>query len=315
MKKIILLIMILILGMVTKQVNADFIFGESIKVPNVNSSSYDAQPSLSVDGLELYFISNRPHGGEIRYADIWVASRATTEEEWGEPVKLGAPVNSSASEGDPCISADGLELYFSDWLYDCDGCKLLPGGYGGGDLWVSTRATIDDPWGEPVNLGPTVNSSAFDSDASLSADGLELYFNSNRPGGYGYCDIWVTRRATTSDPWGAPVNLGPTVNSSIDEGDAEISSDGLTLYFNRWNSSSNNRYATPDLWQAPIIPIVDLNGDGIVDATDMCIIVDHWGENYSLCDIGPTPLGDGIVDVHDLIVLAEHLFEEVPPVQ
>jgi len=46
----------------------------------------------------------------------------------------------------------------------------------------------------------------------------------------------------------------------------------------------------------------------------MCIMVDHWGENYSLCDIGPMPWGDGIVDVEDLIVLAEHLFEESPPI-
>jgi sugar lactone lactonase YvrE len=58
-------------------------------------------------------------------------------------------------------------------------------------------------------------------------------------------------------------------------------------------------------------PAVDFNGDGIVDCADMCIMVDHWGENYSLCDIGPTPFGDGIVDVQDLIVLAEYLFEEV----
>jgi hypothetical protein len=60
-----------------------------------------------------------------------------------------------------------------------------------------------------------------------------------------------------------------------------------------------------------IEPVVDFNGDGIVDAADFCIMVDHWGENYSLCDIGPTPFGDGIVDVQDLIVLAEHLFEDV----
>ena len=58
--------------------------------------------------------------------------------------------------------------------------------------------------------------------------------------------------------------------------------------------------------------IVDFIGDGIVNSADMCIMVDHWGENYSLCDIGPTPFGDGIVDVQDLIVLAEHLFEEIP---
>jgi sugar lactone lactonase YvrE len=55
-------------------------------------------------------------------------------------------------------------------------------------------------------------------------------------------------------------------------------------------------------------PAVDFNGDGIVDCADMCIMVEHWGENYPLCDIGPTPFGDGIVDVQDLIILSEHLF-------
>jgi len=58
-----------------------------------------------------------------------------------------------------------------------------------------------------------------------------------------------------------------------------------------------------------------LNGDGIVNVADMCVMVDHWGENYSLCDIGPMPWGDGIVDVQDLIVLAEHLFEEYTPTE
>jgi len=57
--------------------------------------------------------------------------------------------------------------------------------------------------------------------------------------------------------------------------------------------------------------IVDFNGDGIVDSADMCIMIDHWGESYSLCDIGPTPLGDGIVDVEDLKVLSENLFEDI----
>ena len=61
-----------------------------------------------------------------------------------------------------------------------------------------------------------------------------------------------------------------------------------------------------------VLPIVNFNGDGIVDAADMCIMVDHWGTDYSLCDIGPMSWGDGIVDVEDLEVLAEHLFEEVP---
>jgi hypothetical protein len=57
-------------------------------------------------------------------------------------------------------------------------------------------------------------------------------------------------------------------------------------------------------------PIVDFNGDGIVDAADMCIMIDHWGTDNSMCDIGPMPWGDGIVDVEDLIVLAGHLFTD-----
>jgi len=65
---------------------------------------------------------------------------------------------------------------------------------------------------------------------------------------------------------------------------------------------------------AHLTPIVDLNGDGIVDSADMCIIVDHWGTDEPLCDIGPTPFGNGIVDVQDLIVWAEHLGEEILPI-
>jgi len=60
-------------------------------------------------------------------------------------------------------------------------------------------------------------------------------------------------------------------------------------------------------------PLFDFNGDGIVDSVDMCIMVDYWGTDEPLCDIGPMPWGDGIVDVQDLIVLAEHLFEEIFP--
>jgi len=66
-----------------------------------------------------------------------------------------------------------------------------------------------------------------------------------------------------------------------------------------------------EIGQAPVIPIFDFNGDGIVDSADMCIMIDHWGEDYSLCDIAPAPFGDGIVNVQDLITLSEHLFEEV----
>jgi len=120
----------------------------------------------------------------------------------------------------------------------------------------------------------------------------------------------VTRRSSGSEPWGNPVNLGPMVNTSSYDGGPRISSDGCMLYFcSERPGGLGGPYG--DIYQSSIIPIVDLNGDGIVDSADMCIIVDHWGEYYTLCDIGPTPLGDGIVNVQDLTILAEHLFEEV----
>ncbi|MFC1634408.1 hypothetical protein ACFL5Z_06160, partial [Planctomycetota bacterium] len=251
MKKINLLVLALVLALGAQVTNADFVFGTpATKVPNVNSSSADASPVTSPDGLELYFPSNRPHGADMDYCDIWVAMRETTDYEWGMPVILGPPVNSSAWEGDPSFSADGLELYFSDggppgW----SGSTHRPGGYGGGDIWVSTRATRNDPWGEPKNLGPVINTSAFEGDAILSADGLEMFFGSDRRSS-GDVELYVTTRATISDPWGEPVHLGPTINPNNSpwwDGDPEISPDGLTLFFSSWRPGGygeNDLYVT-----------------------------------------------------------------------
>ena len=269
--------------------------------PTVNSSAWEAFPSISADGLSLFFESPRP-GGYGSF-DLWVTTRATTDDPWGTPVNLGPTVNSSSNDATPGISADGLSLFFE---------SDRSGGYGNFDILVTTRTTIDADWSAPVNLGATVNSSAWDGGPRISADGLLLYFFSRRPDGYGNYDLWVTTRETTNDDWGIPVNLGPTVNNSAGEGLGSISADGLLLFF---DSDQPGGVGGVDLWQAPIITIVDFNGDGIVDAADICIMVDYWGTDESLCDIGPMPWGDGIVDVQDLIILAEHLFEEFPPVE
>ena len=277
-------------------------WGEPVNLgPTVNSSTVDSGADMSADGLTLYFQSNRP--GWYGSGDIWVATRETTGEDWATPVNLGPKVNSTAREYGPNLSADGLELFFT---------SNRPGGYGGADIWVTRRDTIDDEWGTPVNLGPSVNSSSGDGRPSISADGRALFFDSARGGGYGGGDLWVTTRATKEDEWGTPVNLGPTVNSSSADDGPSISADGSTLFFDSERAGGFGEY---DIYQIPIIPIVDFNGDGIVDAADMCIMVDHWHTDYPLCDIGPMPWGDGIVDIQDLIVLAEHLFEEIPPVE
>ncbi len=81
------------------------------------------------------------------------------------PINLGQIVNSSYGDGAPSISADGLSLFF---------ISLRPGGSGSADLWIATRESTDDYWGEPVNLGQAINSSAWDGELSISTDGLEL---------------------------------------------------------------------------------------------------------------------------------------------
>jgi Tol biopolymer transport system component/tetratricopeptide (TPR) repeat protein len=85
-------------------------------------------------------------------------------------------------------------------------------------------------FGEAVNLGPTVNSSATEGSPIISPDGLELYFASNRPGGHGDADIWMTKRSSIDDAWAPPVNLGAPINTSGWEWPDSISRDGLTLY-------------------------------------------------------------------------------------
>jgi Tol biopolymer transport system component len=338
--------------------SADFTFGEPVNLgPTINSPHSDFSVSFSSDGLEMYFDSNRAGGNWDSY-DIYVSTRATTDDAWGTPVKLGPPINSSSNDFCPVISTDGLSLYFTslyraggygvldiwvttretiddDWgelsnlgptintsqdehagSISCDGLVLYfyrkPPPAGPADIYMSTRPTTNDPWGESVNLGPTVNSASGQGSRCISPNGLLLFFYSNRPGGFGGQDLYMTRRATIDDDWGIPVNLGPTINTSASERSATILPDGSTLYF---TSNRPGGVGGEDIWQAPILPVVDFNGDGIVDAADMSIMVDYWGTDDPLCDIGPMPWGDGIVDVQDLIVLAEHLFEEFPPVE
>ncbi len=333
--------------------SADFTFGEPVNLgPKVNSTTEELSPCVSCDGLELYFAPYREGGSGG--CDLWVSTRRSVEDDWGMPRNLGPLVNSPYSDLSPSISADGLELYFHS--------NDRPGGLGLGDIWVARRSTKDAPWGKPENLGPPVNSADWDYAPSLSSDGLSLYFTSGtrlavsrrdtkdsaweapvylspvvnnwecqqgpwissdglvlvyadngnctpRPGGLGGTDIWLTRRATQEGDWEQPVNVGSPVNTELKESCPMISPDGSTLYF---VSTRPGGFGGRDLWQAPILPTCDFNGDGKVDERDLQIMKEHWGENYARCDIGPMPWGDGVVDERDLQVLTPHLVRPLP---
>src|SRR5437588_6606967 len=130
---------------------------------------------------------------------------------WSAPVNLGSVINSSASDQQPAISPDGLSLYFTS--------NRIAGSLGGFDMYVSQRASVNEPWGSPVNLGPAVNTDSDEGNAAFSRDGRLLFFQSKRPGGLGGIDIWLSRRNNPHDDfgWQPAVNLGASVNSSADD--------------------------------------------------------------------------------------------------
>lgn len=341
---------------------ADFTFGEPTNLgPNFNGMSGEGPDCISSDGLEMYFDSNR--SGGYGSFDIWVAKRETIEDDWGTPINLGPKINGPTADVCASISFDGLELYFS--------CPNRVSGYGAADIWVSTRQTKEDDWETPVNLGSMINSPSYEAAPWISADGLELYFDSNRSGGFGNLDIWVSRRATKNDPWGEPTNLGSVVNRSDGAGYSSLSSDGLLLLFSddlvygpfrpdgfgnadMWmsrRSTISDPWSEPvnlglqvngsygesqsrispdgqtlyfsstrpggyggtwgDIWQAPIIPIVDFNGDGNIDTDDLLLMIDNWGTDNTLYDIGPYAWGDGVVNEADLEVLMSYWGQEI----
>lgn len=131
--------------------------------------------------------------------------------DWSPVVHLPAPVNSEFSDQAPVLSRDEKKLYFTS--------DREPGGFGGEDIWISTRKTRNSPWGAPVNLGPTVNTSAMERLRSVTTDGRILLFQSDREGGLGQTDIWAAVRRHVNDDfdWSEPVNLGSNINSAFTE--------------------------------------------------------------------------------------------------
>ena len=154
--------------------------------------------TLLVVGMLALVMTQAPSVHAQKYSD------------WSAPVNLGPVFNSAFSDQGPAISKNGLSLYFT---------SNRPGGIGGFDMYVSQRASVDDPWGSPVNLGPTVNTTFDEGNPAFSRDEHLMFFQSKRLPTFGGIDIWVSQREHTHDDfdWESPVNLGAGVNSVADD--------------------------------------------------------------------------------------------------
>jgi Tol biopolymer transport system component len=189
---------------------------------NINTASNEQAPTLSIDGHRLFFSSDRPGGSGGH--DLYVSRRRDKRDDFGwEPaVNLGNAINSDMDDQTP------------DPFEDEDGTSLLffgrgPRGSGAVDIYVSTLQS-DGTYGPGVPV-TELNTASVDRQPSISRNGLEIFFASDRPGALGALDLWVATRARTSDPWSTPVNLGATVNSTQTDARPAISFDGTTLYF------------------------------------------------------------------------------------
>jgi len=187
-------------------------------VEGVNQLALQYFPVLTVDQQSIIF-TGRLGTGPQHDEDIYV-SRKDANGRWQRPEILSDNITTNNNEGTCTISADGRTLIFT-------ACQDRSG-YGSCDLYISYKT--GGQWSVPKNLGPSVNAKSWESQPSLSADGQTLYFVSDRPGGVGRRDIYVSRR-NEEGTWCKAVNLGKEINTPRDEVSPFIHVNGQTLYF------------------------------------------------------------------------------------
>ncbi len=186
--------------------------------PVINAFALQYFPVLTADENSIFF--TRRNGFSFYDDEDIYMSRKDNNGQWTKPESISPSINSDYNEGTCTISADGRILIFTT----CEGRK----GYGSCDLYISYR--IGDSWSVPKNLGANINSRAWESQPSLSADGRELFFVSDRAEGLGKRDIWMSK-TDEEGKWMKAWNLGPQINTPDDEVSPFIHVNGTSLFF------------------------------------------------------------------------------------
>jgi WD40 repeat protein len=296
-----------------------------VNAPDAN----DAGQSVHAHGTEIYFWSERAGFGD---ADLWMSTRRTVHDAWSTPVNLGAPPNTEFAEERPQLSHDGRTLIFD---------AIRPDGIGGSqDIWMSTRTRTGDDgdgdddagdedadrdvarysdWSAPVNLGEPVNSPVVEGTPDISKDGLSLYFAAGR-GRLPNCggqDVWVSRRSTVDEPWGAPQNLGCTVNSAAHDNEPTLSPDGHLLFFTRTSGDvigvgqdlyvSRRQDKRDDFaWQAPVRLGDEVNSSA--NESGATLLEDDAAGTTILYFVSSRPGGLGGSDIYASALLPDETF-------
>ncbi len=201
---------------------------DSLPVPNhpevkitgmaFNASGDDDLAPFALRGGESIVFTSARSGSQR----IWRTAR--TSNGWTAPTEEGDALDEADQIGVATLTPDGTYMIFA--ALDWDGADA-DAAQGRTDLY--SAELVGGVWSNVRNLGPEVNSSAWESQPSLSSDGRTLYFASDRAGGRGGVDIYVTQR--TASGWSRPVNIGAPVNTALDELSPSISPDSKSLFF------------------------------------------------------------------------------------
>ncbi len=205
--------------------NAEFI-KEAMKNPvpfnpinlgeGINSTFDEYLPALTADEEQLIF-TRRFDSMIAPNEDFYISEKKDSV--WQTAVEIEGEINSPNQEGSICITPDGKKRFFA--------AKDRWNTLGSFDLYYTYK--VNGVWVLPRNMEEPTNTTAWESQPSISADGTELYFSSNRPGGKGGRDIWMIK--LIKNYWSAPINLGDQINTGGEEQCPFIHPDGQTLYF------------------------------------------------------------------------------------
>lgn len=195
-------------------------FGSKNLGPDINLGSFNIKPVVSGDGNTLAFTESRGLENTIYYVK-------KDGDDWGKPINITAELGGATDCSTSSLSYDGSELY----LYKQDNFD--------GNIYVANFE--NGKWSEIEKLNPNINTKYYESHAAISPDGTRLYFTSNREGGYGGLDIYVSNRVGDSQ-WSEPVNIGPEINTSYNEETPFLSLSDTILFFSSEGHKSMGGY-------------------------------------------------------------------------
>lgn len=214
----------------------------------VNSAAHDYCPLVTADGNTMYFTSRREGTtGNMKdplgqwFEDIYVAKRI--DEIWTNAVNVGGPLNTLVHDATVGLSPDGSSMI----IYRTQQNLVS------GDLYEARMHARK--WQQPELMTTRINSAYHEPSASIAPGAQEIYFTSDRPGGFGGRDIYRIRRLPNGE-WSLPLNLGPTVNTPYDEDAPFMHSDGTTLFF---SSNGHNTIGGYDIFKT-MLTDPDMNG-------------------------------------------------------